>query len=335
MPIRQNPLISIIIPVRNGALFLKECLDSIINQSIEQWEVCITDDHSTDLTPSTLKTYARQDQRIKVYLNKGKGIIDALRTGYRYAKGDYVTRMDADDIMSPNKLELMVSALTDKQKSVAIGMVEYFRNDRPIGEGYERYAAWLNGLTLEGRNFDEIYKECSIPSPCWMMSRSDFESVDGFNSDIYPEDYDFAFRLALNNTRIVPVPTVVHLWRDHSDRASRNDPNYLDNRFLDIKVHYFLKLHRQTQLPLVIWGAGKKGKYLARKFKEVGIHFKWVTDNPKKLNALIYGIQLELDTSLEFDKKSQVIIAVAATEAQVAISEFTKSAEFHEFFWFC
>ena len=117
-----------------------------------------------------------------------------LKFAYSKSKGNYITRMDSDDIMVPEKLELMVNAL---QKSgdghIALGQVSYFSKDG-ISDGYYSYEKWLNKLTRAGSNYSEIYKECVIPSPCWMVSRKDFDLCGGFNSDIYPEDYDLAFR---------------------------------------------------------------------------------------------------------------------------------------------
>ncbi|MFB0997534.1 MAG: glycosyltransferase family 2 protein, partial [Flavobacteriales bacterium] len=73
----NNQRVSIITPVKNGAQFLVECLDSIVNQTHQNWELLIVNDSSTDETQSILEEYAQQDNRIVVSQNKGKGIIDA------------------------------------------------------------------------------------------------------------------------------------------------------------------------------------------------------------------------------------------------------------------
>ncbi|WP_338039388.1 hypothetical protein [Maribacter litopenaei] len=94
--------------------------------------------------------------------------------------------MDSDDIMAPNRLQVMTDSLLQHGKgNIAVGQVQYFSH-RGISNGYERYEKWLNGLTKLGTNFNEIYKECVIPSPCWMVYRADFEACDGFNPHRYP-----------------------------------------------------------------------------------------------------------------------------------------------------
>ena len=99
--------ISILMPVKNAESFLTECLDSIISQSYENWELIAVDDGSSDDSLQILKNYEQSDQRITAYRNDGVGIIDALRLAYNYSQGGMITRMDADDIMTSDKLEVL------------------------------------------------------------------------------------------------------------------------------------------------------------------------------------------------------------------------------------
>ena len=81
--------------------------------------------------------------------------------------------MDSDDIMTPNKLEVLHNTLTyNGEGHLAIGQVKYISHTI-VSEGYLAYENWLNALTAEGTNYSAIYKECVIPSPCWMVYRSD------------------------------------------------------------------------------------------------------------------------------------------------------------------
>ena len=264
----QNGKVSIIIPFKNTAHFLPECLDSIVNQTYIDWEVLAVNDHSTDTSLELLSSYSQRDKRIKVFQNNGNGIIPALQTAFAQSSGGFVTRMDSDDIMEPNRLEVMVNSLIKYGKEhVAVGKVKYFSN-RGISNGYQRYEEWLNQLTSTGNNFEEIYKECVIPSPCWMVYRSDFEQSKGFEPKRYPEDYDLTFRFYEHGFKIIPCDQVLHLWRDYDTRTSRTHEHYAQNYFLDIKLHYFLKLDYDKNRPLVVWGAGFKGKKIAKGLKK-------------------------------------------------------------------
>ena len=131
----QNGKVSIIIPFKNTAHYLPECLDSIVNQSYTDWEVLAVNDNSTDESYELLTSYSNKDERIKVFQNKGSGIIPALQTGYAKSNGAFVTRMDSDDIMRPNRLEVMVNSLHETGPGyIAVGQVKYF-SDRGIRNG--------------------------------------------------------------------------------------------------------------------------------------------------------------------------------------------------------
>ena len=317
-------------PAFNTAPYLEACLNSIIQQTYVDWELLVVDDFSTDATLNVLQEFALKDARIKVFQNQVKGIIPALQLAYANAKGQFITRMDADDIMPENKLAFLQNALLEKGNNyVATGLVQYF-SDKEMGEGFLKYEAWLNALCLNSSNFNEIYKECVIPSPCWMMHRSDFEQIGAFQSNIYPEDYDLCFRMYQNKMKVVGVNEICHLWRDHQSRASRNDENYADNRFIDIKLQYFLKIDYQGQ-DLVLWGAGKKGKALAQLLINNKVAFTWLCDNPKKIGKEIYGVVLQADTAIEKHQQAQVIVAVANEEEQAQIKQHLTDAEVYFF----
>ena len=334
----QQALVSIIIPFKNTASFLEECLNSIQKQSYDNWEVLAVNDHSTDKSYAVVHTYSLKDSRIKVLQNKGFGIIEALRTGYAESTGNFITRMDSDDIMTPKKLAIMVSSLLEHGiKHLAIGQVNYFSKDG-IGNGYKKYANWLNELTAKGRNYSEIYKECVIPSPCWMLFREDFDACLGFEPNRYPEDYDLAFRFYKNKFQCIPCSTILHHWRDYSSRASRTSEHYAQNYFLDIKLHYFLSLEWKPNRPLVIWGAGNKGKTIAKKLIEKDTDFYWLCDNDKKIGKSIYDKQMLHFNHLKKLQKPQIIITVANEEDQKSIKNYLYTLDLenmNDYFFFC
>lgn len=334
----RQPLISILIPFKNTSIYLNECLQSIINQTYTNWELLIVDDNSTDNSYAIVKKFAEKDLRIKLFKNDGKGIIEALRLAFKMSKGSLITRMDSDDIMASNKLEVLSEKLMNLGKGhVAIGLIKYFSKNG-IGNGYAKYETWLNNLTQKGSNYNDIYKECVIPSPCWMVYRSDFLACDAFYPNKYPEDYDLAFRFYLQGLKCIPCNNVLHFWRDYPVRASRTDKNYAQNHFLEIKLHYFLKLHHTSTRPLIVWGAGQKGKFVANYLFKKNIPFYWMCNNSKKIGKDIY--QQKLLSTQEFSKfdSPQAIITVANTEEQSEIKSQLKALHQQsmlDYFFFC
>src|SRR5690606_11069630 len=159
---------------------------------------------STDSSFYLVELFSLKDERIKLFKNPGIGIIDALKVAFTNSKGALITRMDSDDIMHPNKLQILANNLMEHGKQhIAVGLVKYF-SDEGLQEGYKTYEDWLNTLTKTGTNYSEIYKECVIPSPCWMVYREDLIACDAFNPDRYPEDYDLAFRFYKHNFKCIP-----------------------------------------------------------------------------------------------------------------------------------
>lgn len=331
-------MISILLPVFNASPYLPDCLNSIIQQTNTNWELLAINDFSDDNSYDILNSFAEKDGRIQVFNNQEKGIIPALRLAFEKSTGDFITRMDADDLMPVNKLDFLKKKLAGVGKGhITTGYVDYF-SETNLGDGYRKYQNWLNQLIDHKNHYQQIYKECVLPSPAWMMHRADLEKIGAFNVNRYPEDYDLCFRGYDGNLKIIGVPEIVHQWRDHSDRTSRNSPVYANQHFLNLKLFWFLKTDYDSTRPLVIWGAGKKGKIIARFFIEKEIPFFWVTDNPKKQDINIYSQILKSRTIFKSLKNPKTIIAVAGSEEQKEIQSFfdyQNEVAGQDYFWFC
>ena len=328
-------MISIIMPFKNESAFLSQTIDSILEQSYENWELIAVDDHSSDVSFSIAKDYAIRDKRIFVLGNKGEGIINALQTGYEKARGSFITRMDADDLMLPYKLEQLRSVLllSSNINSVAVGKVRYFKNDdSEIGNGFLTYEKWLNSIAEQGNSFNDIYKECPIPSPSWMMRKVTFEEIGAFNSEVYPEDYELAFRMYQYGLTPIATPDVVHLWRDYPSRTSRTHIHYRDNSFFELKVSQFISIDYTTNKELVLIGAGKKGKKIAKELIKHHVDFKWLSNNVNKVGHVIYGVKIECSDELLVEN-SQIIVAISSPEEQQQIKD--NELKSNIYYYFC
>lgn len=324
-PMDKRPLISILMPVYNAAPFLEACLDSILEQSSKDWELIAVNDQSTDTSLEILRKYASKDERIRVLDNNGKGIILALRLAYSNAKGQYISRMDADDLMPPNKLDLLSAVLKDSGPGyVSTGKVAYF-SDEGMKDGYLRYADWLNSLVDEKSHRKELFRECVIPSPAWMIHREDLEKSNAFNSDIYPEDYDLVFRFFEAGLRVRALDELVHLWRDHSGRTSRNDETYSQNAYFDIKVHYLDRIEDLRERQILLWGAGRKGKRLAKLLSESGHSFEWTCNVERKWGHIIHGVKMSSPEVLSTIDNVLVLVAVSGPDDQKDLENYLQS----------
>jgi glycosyltransferase involved in cell wall biosynthesis len=324
-------MVSIIIPFKNPMPFFEDCLKSIMNQTYEKLQIILINDSSTDQSLKLVEKIMIKDSRIEVYENKGNGIIDALNTGSELSKGKFITRMDADDIMNLEKIEILRDLLIKNGKEhIATGCVSYFSSNKKMGEGYLKYEKWLNGLTVKSENFKEIYKECTIPSPCWMMYSEDFNKINGFNNLNYPEDYDFAFRTYYNKLKVISSKNKLHFWRDHPNRTSRNSSVYEYENFIPLKINYLIKYEIKNKEKLILWGAGKKGKKIAKYLLKTSIPFLWISNNAKKIGQHIYTKEILSQETIDLEIKKLIICAISEKIFELPIN--TKFNRFINFF---
>lgn len=94
----MNPIISIIIPVYNAEKTLNRCVDSVLNQTFHDWELLLIDDGSKDRSMYLCDEYALKDKRIKVFHKKNGGVSSARNMGLDYARGEWITFVDSDDL---------------------------------------------------------------------------------------------------------------------------------------------------------------------------------------------------------------------------------------------
>lgn len=333
----MKSLVSILISAKNEAAFLEDCLCSIQNQTYQNWECIVIDDHSSDNTFNIIEKFGKIDKRFKGFKNHNKGIIEALRLAYKNSTGDFISRMDADDIMTKNRIDVLLNNLLKSGKNrVSVGQVKYFSKNE-LGEGFRNYQNWLNQLTETGNNFKDIFKECVIPSPCWMVHRKDLEAVNAFDENRYPEDYDLAFRFYEAGYEVVPCDQALHHWRDYPTRSSRTDENYADHTFTEIKAHYFFKLKRNKDKELAIIGAGHRGKKLVKKLLELHESFIWIDQNPNKIGKDIYDIRIQPLKDVVDLKGKQIIVTLSNEEVKSELCQIFKShklEEMKDFFFF-
>jgi glycosyltransferase involved in cell wall biosynthesis len=319
--VSKTPLISIIMAAKDTAPYLEECLDSIIAQTYPHWELIAVNDHSTDSTPDILEAYAARDSRIKVFQSKRQKLIPTLKEGYPHIKGELINRMDSDDKMPDYKLQIMLETWLEHGKgTIVAGGTQHFVDEGEVGGGFLRYDRWLNSLARTNSHYEQIYRECVIPSHCWLIHRDDFEKVGGFEPEIYPEDYDLCFRFYQAGLKVVGIDKVLHFWRDRSERISRTWEQYKDNRYFELKLRYFLQIDREAPRPLVLWGAGRNGKDLARLLLASHQTFHWVCDNPNKIGKDVYGIRMEHFEMIRGLENPQIITVVASPEGREEIA---------------
>lgn len=300
------------------ALWIVECVKSGQQQDFIDWQWIFIDDHSTDDTLALLKSLAEADPRIEVFQSLEHGITPALEMGFKKCLGTFITRMDGDDIMPEGRLSKMTSALLQSPKRTIItGVVSYF-GEGQISEGYKSYELWLNQINKNGKQWQNIYRECIIASPNWMMRTDELLEIGGFSNLIYPEDYDLVFRWYKEGFQINFIPELTLLWREHALRTSRTSNHYSQKQFFELKIKRFLEIDH-GKAPIALWGTGIKARFTAEILDTHNIAFCWMAMNSNNYKEGIQGHEI-----LKFQETLRLTDAIVLLAIYPAQSEKDK-----------
>ncbi|MEO1576179.1 MAG: glycosyltransferase, partial [Pseudomonadota bacterium] len=218
-----DPRVSILLPVHNAYDTLGECLASIAAQTEHRYEVVAVNDHSADASPKLLRDAAAQDERIRVLDRPARGLVGALNAGLADCRAPLVARMDADDVMHPQRLACQLARMTEQPDlTVLATRVELLETDA-TGDGQREYVRWQNSCVSEQDMANRRYVESPLTHPSVMFRRDDILGAGAYRDGPFAEDYDLWLRLFESGNRIAKVPEVLLQWRDGATRLSRTD----------------------------------------------------------------------------------------------------------------
>jgi glycosyltransferase involved in cell wall biosynthesis len=204
----ESPLISCIVPVLNGELYIRESLDSILAQTYKAIEIIVLDDGSTDGTVSIVREYGGQ---VKYFWQPNGGLASARNRGIDVAQGEFISFLDADDLWHPEKLERQVKRFnTRTELEFSVTHVRNF---------------WSPELTdeMERHNDERLFLSWPGYTCNTLLARKDiFESVGEFNASIMVgEDIDWFFRAAELGVTGELMPEVLAYRRLHRSNMTR------------------------------------------------------------------------------------------------------------------
>jgi glycosyltransferase involved in cell wall biosynthesis len=258
-------VISVVLPYRNSAATLAAAIDSTLADPA-CGELIAVDDGSSDEGPAIVASRALRDARVVRLSSGGRGVAQALSAGVSVARGDFIGRMDADDVSLPGRLAV-ARELCEKSPDIAVAAVAVEAFPSP-GPGLVRYLAWQNGLVTPQDHARDMFVEAPVCHPSVVIRRSALEAVGGYRPSDGPEDYDLWLRLDAAGFRLAKSERVLFRWRHHDSRVTMTDPRCSLSRIRDLRAR-FLAL-RLGGRPFVVWGAGQTGKRLARALEAEG-----------------------------------------------------------------
>lgn len=209
MPI---PRITVLMSVYNGEKYLQDAIDSILTQTYTNFEFIIIDDASTDSTPNILK--AQTDSRIRLIINEQNiGFTKCLNKGLSIATGEYIARMDADDISLSNRFATQLQFFYNHPEFALIGSSAHLIDEKSKIIGRER--------KKENFTFKDLLAHNQIIHGSTIIKKQFFDKVGGYNENIfYTEDLDLWLRLS-KNYKVGNVPEILYQLRLHKDSITK------------------------------------------------------------------------------------------------------------------
>lgn len=336
------PKVSIVLPTYNGEKYIKKSIESIINQSFEDWELIIVNDCSTDLTPKIVNDYASQDNRIKVINNvENKKLPESLNIGFRKSIGEYLTWTSDDNEYLPNALANMHQVLSNNSDCymVCANMQIVDWSGKFLGNFEVSNLLWPNNSV----------------GACFMYKREVYEKVGEYNAKLFlVEDYDYWIRVVRRFGTIKTINNILYLYRSHKESLTskrkksiklqlcklreiyiddiiKEEINYKDvlcSIYYDFiennyeceasnKIKELLPEVMCDKLPIennknyIVFGAGKYGEEIAEKLGAKVAYF--VDNNIEIVGDKKFGIEIiSFDKLIKIAGKYNILIAVSS-----------------------
>ena len=296
------PLVSVIMPVYNSSEFLRSSLECILNQTYTNFEFIIIDDGSSDNTSQIIESYS--DTRIKYIKSEHKGFIYQLNYGLEISKGEFIARMDGDDLTHLERFEKEVEILTSDKTITLVGTNFYYVNHK--------------GKILQSKNFPEFNEDIEFMMPVipsilhgsMMVYKSALIDVGGYDPDNFSEDPVLFMKLLsagfkmyniqefLYSYRIVNKPEVY--YRKHFEDYYKYSVKYL-NKLYQNKKELEVKSVYNYRRGLVEYYIGKPSE--SRKYFKECLH----SHDISKLSVLRYYLISYLGNELlDFIRKKNI-----------------------------
>ena len=237
----DQKLISVIMSVYNGEKYLVQAIDSILNQTYQNFEFIIIDDCSTDNSSHILQEYAQKDSRIKIIKKEKnigiKGFIKNLNLGISLAKGKYIARMDADDISLPERFQKQVDFLENNPEITLVGAQLNLVNEQNK----------ITGEAIAALHHRDIVKRITSQIQLFhpvIMFRKD-QNIQYREKFIYCEDYDLYLNLITQGKKLANINEKLLHYRILESSISRKGDNFVKKLMVE-KALYFYKLRKEN-----------------------------------------------------------------------------------------
>ena len=243
----QPDLVSVIIPCYNYGAYVADTIVSLQSQTYENWEAIVVDDGSKDDTGSRVLGLAQNDARIFYVHQKNQGVSVARNTGMAMARGEFISFLDADDLITPSKLRAHVEHFWRcPSVDISFSSLRYFLDGNPgkLFTNYKLDSVRDRNCTISGCGreiFPAFIQQNNLPLQAAMFRRALLQRVGDFDSDMRAlEDWDYVLRSILRGACIAGVddPVAMAMVRVHPGSATPNIAfsDYMDRVYRNVSA---------------------------------------------------------------------------------------------------
>ena len=342
------PIVSVVMPVYNGEKYLRESLDSILSQTLQNWELICVDDCSKDSTSDILREYAQRDPRIKVIRNTtNQRLPKSLNIGFLAAKGDFFTWTSDDNMYLPEALQTMQDVLiehSDVPMVVAdMELVDEKGTFCGMGPRYDRRMMYRNNCV----------------GACFMYRQSVPKKIGEYDAARFlVEDYDYWLRVQASCGEILRIPQTLYRYRLHEGSLTTTRKKEITDLRIELLTGYFQKIEQEMpdgldhiialyfegwvrgvpmeryrskfiayipeiawmditendrnipkENPIALFGSGEQGRKAHKKFGQRVVAF--LDNDEKKLGTELMGVPILLpDTFIKANPDVYIIVSV-------------------------
>ena len=238
--IKQNELVSIVVPVYGTESYLSACIDSLIRQSYSNLQIVLVDDQSPDRCPEICDAYAEKDSRILVIHQKNKGVSGARNTGIARSEGDYIMFVDSDDELESNAVEVLLNDIVEHQAHIVSASKCFVTIDGTINNGDHDESVYIyEGEEMIKRSLDYDKYTRSLHSK--LFDREFIKNISFVEGHNINEDGYFLFECYAKLPKVVQhnISLYKYYQRENSASKGRFSAKYLDMLcFCDLKYKY-------------------------------------------------------------------------------------------------
>lgn len=269
------PLVSIVIPCYNHEQFVKDSIQSVIDQTYQNIELIIIDDGSKDssveIIEKMLPACEQRFVRFEFRNRPNKGLSATLNESIAWSKGKYFAALASDDIILKNKINLQVKYMEENPKTTAVfGSANYIDENNNIKT--------LDQLKQQEYVFDKIFlNECQFYAPTQLMRKSTLDEVGGYDPDILVEDWYMWLKMAEKGSVYCLSDTFAN-YRIHSNNTTKNSKFIYDNNMKTLSFYkdhsLYDKAYSKLRWTYIVW-TGQQNKALSFK-----LLLEYIMENP-------------------------------------------------------